>query len=390
METKEERHIAHFDLDCFFVSVERLKEPSLQNLPVIVGGSGGRGVVSACSYETRKFGVHSAMPMRQARQLCPQAIIVKGDYASYSHYSRMVTDILRDAVPVLEKASIDEFYADLSGMDRFFGCAKFVAELRDQIVRETGLPISYALASNKLVSKIATNEVKPAGAIVVPYGTEQAYLAPLDITRMPGIGDKSAKMLRQMGVDTLKMLSEVPPAHLARFGKLGPDLIRRARGIDNSAVIPYHEQKSISKEDTFHADTVDVDFLFGKLIGMTESLAYQLRRHHRFCGSVAIKFRYSNFDTYTRQTHIPYTASDVLLIRAVKELFIKAYDQTKPLRLLGVRFADFVQGEHQTDLFTQKEDDLRLYKALDSIKDRFGEKAVMRGGGHSRSDKQRD
>lgn len=377
-----ERHIAHFDLDSFFISVERLKNAELVGKPVIVGGTSNRGVVSSCSYETRVFGVHSAMPMARATKLCPEAIVVKGSYDSYSYYSKLITEIMRQEVPVLEKASIDEFYVDLTGMDRFFNCSKIVRDLKNKIVKETGLPVSYALASNKLISKIATNEVKPDGQIEVPAGTEKEYLAPLKIDRMPGIGEKTAKQLRAIGIFTIKMLSEIPAIQLeSKFGKWGRDLWRKANGIDDSPVVPFHEQKSIGSEETFWTDTADVDFLKSEVIRLTEKIAFQLRRQKKVCGCVAIKFRYGDFTTFTRQAAIPYTASDYVILKTANQLFAEFYDGRRPLRLIGVRLTDLVSGQHQINLFTETEENIKLYQALDTIRNKFGEDAVGRATG---------
>ena len=379
MPDADRRHIAHFDLDSFFVSVSRLKNPKLNGLPVLVGGTSDRGVVAACSYEARAFGVHSAMPMRLALRLCPHATIVKGDYDEYSRASREVTDIIREQVPVLEKASIDEFYLDLTGMDKFFGCSKFTQELRNKIRKETGLPISYALASNKLISKVATNEAKPNGQIEIDFGKERTYLAPLKIEKMPGIGDKTSMLLRQMGVETIRILSEIPvPLLQSRFGKNGIDLSRKAKGIDPSPVIPYSEQKSIGKEETFESDTIDVHFLHSELVRLTENVAFQLRQQKKLCGCVTVKLRYSNFDTYTKQAIISYSASDEVILRTAKELFKKLYDKRLLVRLLGVRLSHLVNGQHQIDLFSETEESVRLYQAMDHIRTRFGESAVFR------------
>lgn len=373
------RNIAHFDLDTFFVSVERLKNSSLNGKPLIVGGSSDRGVVAACSYESRTFGVHSAMPMKLALRLCPNAVVIRGDHDSYSAYSRMVTEIIREEVPVLEKASIDEFYMDLTGMDKFFGCSKFTSELKQKVMKETGLPVSYALASNKLLSKVGTNEAKPNGQLEIPYGQEKPYLAPLKIEKMPGIGSKTSTLLRQMGIDTIKTLSEIPLRLMeSRFGKNGIELSRKANGIDLSPVVPYSEQKSIGKEETFESDTIDMHLLHSELLRMTENVTFQLRQQRRLCGCVTVKLRYSNFDTYTRQAHISYTASDDVILRTVKELFKKLYDKRLLVRLIGVRLSDLVYGQHQIDLFAETEENIRLYQALDHIRSRFGEEAVFR------------
>ncbi len=381
-ESFHRRFIAHFDLDSFFVSVERLKDSSLIGKPVIVGGSADRGVVAACSYETRAFGVHSAMPVKQARKLCPQAISVRGDFESYSYYSRLVTSIIRERVPVLEKASIDEFYMDLTGMDRFFGCSQFTKELKQTVVKQTGLPISYALASNKLISKIATNEVKPDGQIEVNPGEEKQFLAPLKIDRMPGIGEKTAVALRQMGIFTLKELSEANLALMElRFGKSGSDLIRRANGTDDSPVVPYSERKSISTENTFESDTLNVDFLQGELVRMTEKIAFLLRQEKKLSGCVTVKIRYADFSTETKQAVISYTAADHVILSTVKELFRKSYHPNLQVRLIGVKLSHLIKGEYQIDLFSEKAENTKLYEALDQIRNRFGEKSVLRAIG---------
>jgi len=237
--TTEQRHIAHFDLDAF-VAVECLKNTRLKGKPLLVGGSGDRGVVAACSYEARRFGIHSAMPMKLARRLCPEAIVIRGDMESYSHYSRLVTDIMQDSVPLFEKASIDEFYVDLSGMDKFFGCSRFAGELKTKVLKESGLIVSYGLASNKLISKVATDEIKPNGQLEIVFGRERDFLAPLSIGKLPGIGRETAYKLIRRGVETIRTLSEIPVEMLeTMMGATGVELWRKANGVDESPVIPY-------------------------------------------------------------------------------------------------------------------------------------------------------
>lgn len=375
----EKRFVSHLDLDTFFVSVERLKNSAFIGKPLIVGGLGDRSVVAACSYETRKFGVHSAMSMKLALRLCPQAIVVRGDMDIYSYYSRMVTDVVRDTVPVMEKASVDEFYIDLTGVDRFFGCSQFVAELKQKIRKETGLPISYALASNKFVSKVATDDAKPDGKKEIEHGFEKSYLAPLKIERMPGIGQKTSALLHQMGVRTIQVLSEIPiPMMQNLLGKNGIDLSRKANGIDASPIVPYSEKKSIGTEETFEQDTINMNFLNGELIRMTEKISFQLRKEQRLTGCVTIKLRYANFDTVSKQMVIPYTASDAVLLKKAKELFSKLYDKRLLVRLLGVRFSHLVQGNQQINLFEDTESAVRLYQAMDAMRTRFGDEAVKR------------
>ncbi|WP_339874772.1 DNA polymerase IV [uncultured Algoriphagus sp.] len=374
-----ERHIVHLDLDTFFVSVERLKNEALKGKPVIIGGSSDRGVVASCSYEARKFGVHSAMPMKLARRLCPSAFYVKGDYDSYSQQSRLVTEVIQEQVPLMEKASIDEFYIDMTGMDRFFGCEKFTKELREKIVKESGLPISCALAVNKLVSKVATHDAKPNGQTTIPFGKEKPYLAPLPIRRMPGIGEKTSTLLERMGVENIRLLSEIPPRMMQNLlGKWGIDLSRKANGIDESPVIPYTEQKSIGTENTFESDTIDMAFLNSQLVRMTEKVGFELRQKRKLCGCITVKLRYANFDTVSRQCIISYTSSDEVLLERAKELFAKLYDRRMLVRLVGVKVSHLVQGNQQIDLFQDTEEGVNLYQAIDWIKNRYGEKSLTR------------
>lgn len=379
-----ERHIAHLDLDSFFVSVEQLRNPKLKGKPILIGGSGDRGVVASCSYEARKFGIHSAMPMAVARRLCSHAIIVRGDMEQYSKYSGLVTDIIRDTVPLFEKASIDEFYVDMTGMDKFFGCNLFTSELKKKVLKESGLPTSYGLASNKLISKVATNEVKPNGQIEIPFGNEKSYLAPLSVIKIPGVGKETAIKLLKMGVETVKLLSEIPVEMLQNFlGKPGADLWRKANGIDESPVVPFHEQKSLSTENTFDQDTIDIRFLHAELIRMTERLAFDLRKQNKLTGCVTVKLRYSNFETYTKQLTIPYTNADHVLMNTALELFKKLYERRMLIRLVGIRFTNLIPGNYQIRLFEDTQENIRLYQAIDSVKKRFGEKLVMRAAGHA-------
>ncbi len=376
------RHIAHFDLDAFFVSVECLKNSRLKGKPLAVGGSSDRGVVMCCSYEARKFGVHSAMPVKMARRLCPDLIIIKGDMESYSNYSNIVTEIMTETVPLFEKSSIDEFYLDLTGMDKYFGCSGFLTELKKKIGLESGLPVSYALASNKLISKVATNEVKPNGQLEIPFGTEKTFLDPLPISKIPGIGKQTAILLIRMGVETVRVLSEIPIEMLENLlGKNGIELWRRSRGIDESPVMPYHEQKSISTESTFTSDTIHLQFMYSELVRMTEAIAFELRKQNKLTGCITVKVRYSNFDTETHQRTIDYTNADHILLRVSRELFDKLYDRRLRVRLLGIRFTHLVPGNYQIKLYEDTEEMIRLYQAIDGVKKRFGEQYVMRAVG---------
>ena len=377
-----ERQIMHIDLDTFFVSVERLTNPKLIGKPVLVGGSSDRGVVASCSYEARTFGIHSAMPMRMARQLCPEAIIVKGDSEQYSKYSKDVTDIIKENVPVYEKSSIDEFYIDLTGMDKFFGCYKLATEVRQKIMKETNLPISFALSTNKTVAKIGTGEAKPNNQKEIPKGTERDFLAPLSIKKIPMVGDKTYQILRSMGLVQIHTIQEMPVEPMEQLlGQNGRVIWQKANAIDNSPVEQYSERKSISTERTFDKDTIDVKALKHLLVSMTEKLAFQLRSEQKLTACVTVKIRYSDFNTYTIQAHLPYTSLDHVLMEKVKELFDKLYQKRMLIRLIGVRFSHLVQGNYQYNLFEDCTEQLQLYNAMDKMRNRYGQDAVQRASG---------
>ncbi len=379
----KDRHITHMDLDTFFVSVEYLRNPKLIGKPVLIGGMSDRGVVASCSYEARKFGIHSGMPMRAARNLCSHAIIIKSDFEAYSKYSKLVTEVIKDKVPVFEKASIDEFYIDLTGMDKFFGCKKFSDELKQKVNKESGLPISYGLASNKLISKVATNEIKPNGQLEIAFGNEKDFLAPLSIMKIPGIGKETGYKLLKMGVETVKTLSEIPANLMFNLlGKNGNELHRRANGIDESPVIPYREQQSISTENTFETDTIDMNFIHTELSRMTEKIAFQLREQNKLTGCVTVKLRYSNFETFTKQLAIPYTNADHVLTKTIKELFNKLYEKRLLIRLIGIRLSHLIPGNYQINLFSDTQEQIKLYQAIDSVKKQYGEKFLMHAGGY--------
>ncbi|MDQ3140825.1 MAG: DNA polymerase IV [Bacteroidota bacterium] len=382
-----DRAILHMDLDSFFVSVECLKNSSFRGLPLIVGGTSSRGVVAACSYEARAFGIHSAMPMKMARRLCPEATILRGDIDSYSRYSDMVTDIIGEAAPVFEKASIDEFYLDLTGMDRYFGCFKWSGELRQKITLETGLPISFGLSINKLVSKVGTGEAKPNGVREVPAGTEKLFLAPLSTSKIPGIGKETYKRLSFMGVRTIKVLSEIPVPLLEReFGVTGRHLSEHANAVDSRPVVPYYEAKSISKERTFETDTLDMKAIRLILLDMTEKLAFELRETGKLCSVVTVKIRYADFNTFSKQCKISYTSLDKPLWRLVQELFDKLYERRQLIRLVGVKFSGLVYGSAQFELFEDTAGQISLLRQMDHIRKRFGYESIGRavqcGGGN--------
>lgn len=375
------RAIVHMDLDAFFVSCERRQNNALKDIPLIIGG-GDRGVVASCSYEARQFGVRSAMPIRMALRLCPDAKIIKGDYEVYSNLSHTVTEIIQERVPVMEKASIDEFYLDLSGMDKFFGCYQWTQEIAAAVTKETGLPISFALSSNKTVSKIGTGESKPDGKLHIVESQIKPFLNPLSIKKIPMVGDKTFQLLSRVGIRTIHTLSEMPVLVLQQIiGINGKELWKKANGIDENPVIPYSERKSISTEKTFAADTIDVQELKRILSGMAEKLAYQMRQEKWLTSTVVVKIRYANFDTETKQSRVAYTSADHTLSRVALELFNRLYTRRMRIRLIGLRFTDLVHGNHQMNLFEDTEEQMNLYQTMDYLKNRFGADAVGKASG---------
>jgi DNA polymerase-4 len=374
--------IAHFDLDSFFVSVEILKDPSLKGKPVIVGGQNERGIVTTCTYEARKFGIHSAMPMKSAMHLCPQAIVIPGNYSEYSRYSKWVTDIIASKAPAFEKASVDEFYIDLHGMDKFFDPLKWTIELRKQIMDETGLPISFGIAKNKMVAKMATNEAKPNGFLQVPLGKEKEFLAPLEVNKIPGVGEQTNKILEYYQLKFIRDLQNTSVEKLEKLlGKWGYELWHKVQGTHTSVITPYRESKSISKENTFFENVTDVDFLMSEIVRMTEVICFKLRQEEKSAACVTIKIRYPDFETTSQQITIPYTSADDEIIPVAKALFNKLYRKGKPVRLLGVRLSDFSSQSLQANLFSDVERKKTLYKAVDEVKNRFGRSSVTRASG---------
>lgn len=374
-----QRYIAHFDLDSFFVSVEVLKNSLLKDKAVMVGGHSERGVVAACSYEARKYGIHSAMAMKKAMKLCPHAIVVKGSYADYSKYSQMVTEIIAAKAPLFEKASIDEFYLDLTGMDKYYDPYQWTVDLRNEIIEKTGLPISFALASNKMIAKIATDEAKPNGFIQVAPGFEKEFLAPLKVNKIPGVGEHTYQTLLSLGIKTIKDIGEYDVNELERvLGKYGAELWNKSQGNHAGQVTPYHEAKSISTENTFEENKADIAFLLSELVRMTEKIAYELRQDGKLAGCLAVKIRYGDFSTFSKQVAIGYTFRDDQLIVVAKDLFKKLYKSGRPVRLLGVRLSELTNHAVQANLFEDAGKKNDLYKAIDDVKNKFGRYALKK------------
>lgn len=376
------RSIIHLDLDTFFVSCERLLDSRLVGKPILIGGTSDRGVVASCSYEARLFGIHSAMPMKMAQERCPEAIVIKGNSSTYSNYSNTVTEIIREASPLFEKSSIDEFYVDMTGMDHFFGSAKYASELRQKIIRETGLPISFGLSQNKTVSKIATGEAKPNNELLIARGEEKTFLSPLSVRKIPMVGLKTYQTLCNLGVRKIGTVQQMPIEMMENaLGKNGVGIWKKAQGIDNSPVEQYHERKSISTERTFDRDTIDVVKLKGIMAAMGENLAFHLRRGDKLTGCVSVKIRYSDFQTQSLQKKIPYTAADHDILPLISELFDRLYNRRLLVRLIGVNFSSLVNGYHQMNLFEDASRYAHLYQAMDNIRVRYGDRSVMKAIG---------
>ncbi len=370
--------ILHLDLDSFFVSVERLFDPSLIGKPVIVGGTSERGVVSSCSYEARKFGVHSAMSTSKAKKLCPNAIFLWGRMNDYGKYSKMVTDVIAERAPLFEKASIDEFYVDLTGMEKYFGTYKWATELRQKIIAETNLPISWGLSVNKMLAKMATNEAKPNGQYAIEIGKEQEFLDPKPVGKIPFCGEKTEAFLNSKGVKTIYDLRQFSREALYEWmGKSGIELWERAHGRATATLHPYHEPKSISSERTFDADTNDVEWLKKVIIALTEKLGFELREEKKLTSCVAIKIRYSDFETHTKQLAIPITSNSKVLTEKAIHLFSESFDTNRKVRLLGVKFSSLEDGAYQINLFDDREKDILLYKAIDEMKTKHGKEKLV-------------
>lgn len=377
------RSILHLDQDTFFVSVERLRNRCLAGKPVVIGGMSDRGVVASCSYEARQFGIHSAMPMKLARQLCPDAIYIRGDMELYTRYSDMVTTIIAGRVPLFEKASIDEHYVDLTGMDRFFGCRQWATEVRHDIIKETGLPVSMGLSLNKCIAKIATGEAKPNGVLEVSPPAIRPFLDPLPVSKIPMVGPRVYHSLRSMGIATIGTLRNIPPEVFERMlGKNGRKIWRRANGIDNTPVQSWNEQKAISTETTFDNDTIDIHYINYVLTSLCEQLAFRLRKQQKLTGRVSIKIRYANFDTHTLQQHLPYTAFDHMLIPVCKELFRRLYTRRMRIRLVGIQFGRLIRGAQQINMFEDTARLVNLYQAVDRMRYKYGAGAIRRAAAH--------
>lgn len=376
--------VFHLDLDAFFISVERILDPSLNGKPVIVGGDPkGRGVVAACSYEAREYGLHSAMPIRKAFQLCPDGIYIRGHYEEYVRFSRAVRKILEKHFPQIEQASIDEFYLDFTGCERIHGHPYFfAARIQTEIKHELGLPCSIGIASNKFVAKVASDYAKPEGITFVIPGQEAEFLAPLPVESMPGVGEVMKEVLNARGFFTIGQIAQTPKSYFTFvFGKYGEILHEHACGSGSTVFDICYDQKSISRETTYHTDTTDIEFIEKTLFELVEDAGNSLRSESYMTRTIGIKLRYSDFVTITRSKTIKEpTDNDKIIYSITKELLHKAYTRRVSIRLVGIHLSNFVPSIEQMNLFTtSKEKERRILKTIDKLKSKFGEEVIRYG-----------
>lgn len=378
--------ILHVDMDAFFVSVELLERPELRGKPVVVGGRPDqRGVVTAASYEARKYGIQSAMPLRTAGRLCPHAIFLDGHHAKYTLWSDRVASILAQFSPIVEMVSIDEAYLDLAGTERLHGPPLAAADqLLRTITRETGLPCSGGLASTRLVAKVASDQGKPRGLVWVPPGREAQFLAPLPVRKIPGIGKVTEKALRALGIETVEQIAAVPQEKLEKiFGQWGTALYRKARGGDSYEFVLDAEPKSISQNHTFNEDTADLVALTAVLSHLSQKACKRLREAGLAARTLTLTIRYQGFDTHTRSKTLAESASlDAGINGVFQELFLHHLDRKRKVRLLGVSLSAFTHGQQQLDLLQSDEREKleKLTQVADRLRDKFGFSKVQFGG----------
>jgi DNA polymerase-4 len=375
----------HVDLDAFFVSVEQASNPALKGKPVVVGGKpGSRGVVATASYEARAFGLHSAMPILTAVRLCPQAIFIEGNYQHYAEVSKKFMAILADFSPFLEPMGLDEAYMDVTGFESLHGSIRQMAlKIKQRVKDELGIVASIGIASCKVVAKVASDESKPDGLIEVPPGGEAAFLSPLAIRKLPGVGEKTEQVLTRLGIRTIGQLARTPPNALkSRFGTFGEMLHRNANGIDNSQVTPPEEAKSISRETTFNEDTHDNVFLSATLRYQAEKVGADLRKSGKQAKCVSIKVRYADFTTITRQrTLLQATDMDQIIFQTGNELLQKTVEDNRlAIRLIGIGVSSLSEPGMQLSLINSSEHRLeKLNRAVDRIRSKYGFAAIQTG-----------
>ncbi len=372
------RQIAHIDLDAFYINCTLLKLPNLKGKPLLIGGLNNRSIVASVSAEAKKYGVQKGMPTRVALQRCPDAVLLKGDFDLFTKYSDIVNEILTEHTPLHERTTIDEFYVDMTGMDRFHGSSKFTKELVNKVKSETGLSLLYGLSVNKTVAKICTAHAGPLGGYEVAEDLVQPFLDPQSIRRLPTVGSNTFKLLRRVRIKFIKQIRLLPAEAMNELmGKSGIGIWKKANGIDLTPVVPYSAEKSIGKDFTFDQDTQDMKLLKATLLKLVEYLGFKLRKLNQMCACVSVRIRYSNHDTETMQKKIPFCANDELLMEMAFELFKKLYHRRMLIRLVGIKLSHLVHGSHQINLFTDNVKTIELYQAMDKLKNRYNNPAIV-------------
>ncbi len=385
MAGQQKKYIAHLDLDCFYVSVERIKDPSLIGKPVVVGGSpSGRGVVMSASYEARKFGVHSAMPAGRALRLCPHLILVHGHFSDYTDYSDRLYERMLEIAPIVERVSIDEMNMDFTGCEGLHNndLPGFMKTLQAMVLKEFSLPCTIGLASNKTIAKIAATSVKPAGVRFIPHGEEERFLAPLPVDALPGIGVKTAPRIREKGFNLVSDLQRLSRKQMIDiFGEHGGWFFEVAHGGGSDTVHPDHTRKSIGHEQTFRHDVGDKLQLEKILHELVEEVCASLRRKRWKSRTITLKLRYSDFKTITRASTIEPTQDDAVVFDTVRQMMHKAYTRKLPLRLLGVSLRNFVSSDQtELSLFDQSQSRDKMLDAVNKIRKKYGDDVIHVGG----------
>ncbi|MFH0733948.1 MAG: DNA polymerase IV [bacterium] len=370
------RTIFHLDLDAFFVSVERIIDPSLEGKPVIVGADpNGRGVISACSYEAREYGLHSAMPIRQAFKLCPNGIYLHGHYKEYVRYSEAVENLLKKYAPVIEQASVDEFYIDFTGCTKIYGnLFMFASQIQKEVWDTLSLPCSIGIGTNKTIAKIASDCLKPKGITYVLPNMEKEFLHPMPLETIPGVGKVTLQQFHNKGFYTIGDITKLPSDYFAvTFGKAGIDIWNKANGHGTEFLTTSHARKSISKEHTYETDIIDTVKLEKTLFELSEKVCQYLRDEDWEASTIGLKLRYSDFVTITRAKTIKPTDSDNIIYNTVLKLFRNAYTRRVGIRLIGIHLTNFSEYADQELLFEDKEiTRKKLYRAVSKIRDKFG------------------
>ena len=372
-----DRAIVYLDMPYFFVECERLANNKLRGKPLLIGGGKDRGYVLACSSEAYQYGVRVSMPTAHAMKLCPQAHWLQGDSDLYTRKSQEISEIIGAQAPVYEKASIQSFYLDLSGIDRFFGCFSWTKALSHQLAKEVGLAPCWTLSVNKTVSKIGTMGTVPQKPLYIEQPQVRPFLNPLPIQRLPKLKTPTFQLLSRIGIRKIGALASMPPVVVQKVvGQGGSRLWQRANGVDQDPVKPYHDRKEFSLEHDFEKDCIDLTYIRSKLLAMVEQLTYRLRTNRLLTSKIVLKVKYNNLDTETKQAYVAYTSLDQPLKQKAVDLFERLYYRRMRLIRIGLRFSDVVQGTSQISLFDNTSEQLAIYQTMDTIRAKYGMQAI--------------